>query len=96
MRARFEATLRAPNMDSLFTATIASCGDVPELVTKVERLASRYANLVAACRAGLVWAVENGDPTDRDTPWGFVADALPPAPAGHPLHTPSVEGGGVA
>lgn len=89
MRARFEATLRAPNMDSLFGATVASSCDVPELVTEVERLRAEYADLVAACRAGLL-AERDGDPWA----WEFVADALPPAPAGHPLHTPASEAGG--
>lgn len=80
MRARFEATLRASWQEEFVFALVVSSCDVPGLVTEVERLALRYADLVAACRAGLVAEME-GDPAA----WEYVADELPPAPAGHRL-----------
>lgn len=83
MRARFEATLRAPDMDSFVQAVIVSSCDVPALVIEVERLRLAYADLVAACRAGLLAELER-DPA-AGSGWDYVADELPPAPAGHPL-----------
>lgn len=86
MRARFEATLRAPDMEAFAQATIVSSCDVPRLLIEVERLRRDYADLVAACRAGLLAKIE-GDALA----WDYVSDALPPAPPGHPLHTHMVE-----
>ncbi|MEV6416096.1 hypothetical protein [Kribbella sp. NPDC051718] len=80
MRARYEAILRAITYNGFVGAAIMSSRDVPVLVAEINRLALRYADLVAACRAGLIAEME-GDPAA----WDYVADELPPAPAGHPL-----------
>lgn len=81
--------MRAPDLEDFVQAVIVSSCDVPGLVAEVTRLALRYADLVAACRAGLVAHME-GDPAA----WEYVADELPPAPAGHPLWQREGSGGG--
>lgn len=56
-----------------------------EALTLVGELAlarRAYADLVAACRAGLL-AHRDGE----SDAWCYLADELPPAPAGHPLRT---------
>ena len=55
-----------------------------EALTLVGELAlarRAYADLVAACRAGLL-AHRDGEPDA----WCYLTEELPPAPAGHPLH----------
>ncbi|WP_344151690.1 hypothetical protein [Kribbella yunnanensis] len=84
MRARFRAVVQAPDVDVLYQAAVLSSCDVPRLIAEVERVAMRYADLVAACRAGVFFAIENGD-ADWMGSWQFVLDELPPVPVTHPL-----------
>ncbi|MDX2974488.1 hypothetical protein [Kribbella solani] len=88
-RARFEATLRAAPMDSLFQALVISSSDVPDLIREIYRLRAAWQNLEASCLAGLGAAVEN-DPRPpntwvMDSPWLYITDALPMPPGIHPL-----------
>ncbi|MFI5729877.1 hypothetical protein ACIA49_07105 [Kribbella sp. NPDC051587] len=94
MRARFRAVVQAPELPELHQAAVLSSCDVPRLIAEVERVAMRYADLVAACRAGIFFAIENGD-ADWLGSWQFVLDELPPAPVSHPMscRPPSSEGG---
>lgn len=99
MRSRFEAVNDAPLTNSFVVAVAASIADVPALIGAVERLHTEnhtlrlvLADLVAACRAGLLVAAEHGDPIGTDSAWEYVTDQLPPAPAGHPLHTLAMGG----
>jgi hypothetical protein len=55
--------------------------EVLSLVGELALARRAYADLVAACRAGLL-ALRDGE-TD---PWQYLAEELPPAPPGHPLH----------
>lgn len=84
--ARLLAALRKLNVEALSLA-----GELA-LAHRAQAEARRaYADLVAACRAGLL-AVRDGD----SQAWRFLADELPEAPAGHPLnpeHHAGVRGG---
>ncbi|QNE18385.1 hypothetical protein F1D05_31610 [Kribbella qitaiheensis] len=92
-RARFEATLRAAPLnlpaDTGVDAFVISSADVADLVREIKRLRSRYFVLEAACRAGLLAAVENDSrPAPLwvlDSPWLYVTDALAAPPVFHPL-----------
>ncbi|MGZ0147954.1 hypothetical protein ACXJJ3_12865 [Kribbella sp. WER1] len=85
MNSRFHAILKAPMGDEFQHAAVMSACDVPRLIAEVHRLALRYADLVAACRAGLLDAAENGDNPQSSDAWRFVLDELPPLPETHPL-----------
>jgi hypothetical protein len=85
MRVRFQATPAAPDLVSLYEAAVQSSLDVPLLIAEVERLALKYANLVAACRAGLLDALENGEAPEWSDAWRYIIDELPPVPETHPL-----------
>ena len=74
---RLLAALRKLNVETLTLA-----GDLALAQQALTDQRRAYADLVAACRAGLLAAGE-GDPD----PWGYIVDELPAAPEGHPLHT---------
>jgi hypothetical protein len=62
--------------------------DVLVLASELARTRRAYADLVAACRAGML-AARDGEAD----PWRYVAEELPAVPAGHPL---TKSGGGGA
>jgi hypothetical protein len=93
MRARFRAVVRSEDLDTLHQASVLSSCDVPRLIAEVQRVAMRYADLVAACRAGIFFAIENGD-ADWMGSWQFVLDELPPPPVSHPMSCRPPDGDG--
>lgn len=89
VRARYAATMPGPDRPhdvAWLTRVLASLRDVPLLVTELVQVRRAYADLVAACRAGLV-ARRDGEP--EESAWRYLTDELPAAPLGHPLHPAS-------
>lgn len=70
-------------MDDLAAAVVVVAAHEAAAGHRVRRSARLYADLVAACRAGLL-AAQEGD----SDPWWYLRDELPPAPPGHPLDGP--------
>lgn len=64
----------------------ARYGRAGTINAEVRRLRLAYAQLVAACWAGLA-AARDGDPD----PWRYIREQVPPAPAGHPFHGPGAQ-----
>jgi hypothetical protein len=92
VRARYAATMPGPDRPhdvAWLTRVLASLRDIPLLVTELVQLRRGYADLVAACRAGLV---ARHDGQSEESAWRYITDELPPAPLGHPLHTTSTTG----
>lgn len=89
VRARYAATMPGPVRPhdvSWLTRVLASLRDLPLLVTELVQVRRAHADLVAACRAGLV-ARQDGELDE--SAWRYITDELPPAPLGHPLHPAS-------
>jgi hypothetical protein len=85
VRARFKAMLRASDHASYLDRAAVSAADIPVLVAEIERLRWRYADLVGACRAGLLAAAEGNELGDSGSAWIYVCDELSAPPDFHPL-----------
>jgi hypothetical protein len=70
-----------PGTARLFAALRTIHVEALSLVAELALARRSYADLVAACRAGLL-AMLDGEPDA----WHYLAEELPPAPPGHPLH----------
>jgi hypothetical protein len=83
VRVRYVEAMFARGRRSQIAALADSVRDVPALVAELVVLRRVYADLVAACRAGLL-ARRDGE-TDAAC-WSYVTSELPSPPPGHPLH----------